>query len=222
MLTVLEADRWVSILSRIAMNVFGDGGEMLIKQFIEQLPNLISNPVNWLQQEMEPPDDIKRIFAKYEGDTSREAFWKEILDLQVGSPIVNENPRQIKNLIREKIRVERPTEHGSASTTIYEFVNEDFPENPEFRQWEGLLLALAPIWREVELVAWQQEQQVMQTQQQVIINDQNHRLSRASTPTPNPTIAVTEHGPNFEPNPNPFLYITPNPAHPGFNVPLMN
>ena len=178
MLTVFEADRWVNTLSRIAINVFGNGEDDLVRKYIEQLPNLI-NAVNHYSRQVKHPADIETIFVKHARNTRLRAFWDDILNLQVGSLIVNENPTQLKNLVRAQMvgkLTAEPTQHGTTYLRITEFLGEDFPEHPEYNQYGSLLHALAPIYREVELEQWQREHQ--QQLQEV----HNGELSRATTP----------------------------------------
>ena len=181
MLTVLEADRWVNILSRIAINVFGEQHQYLIERYIQQLPNLV-NAVNYYLQQVNHPEEIETIFVKHARNIALQSLWNEILDLRVMPLIVNENPTQLRNLIRAsmvgKLQNE-PSQYGTTQDDIDTF-HDDYPQ---YRQWEGLLKALAPIYREVEVHAfaiWQQDQQVIAQQQQ--INMENGRRSRATTP----------------------------------------
>ena len=163
MLDKVNANHWANILSKVAIHVFGNAEENNVKRSIQNLLNLL-NTVNY-------PVDIETIFVKHARNTRSKAFWDDILDLQVGSLIVNENPTQLKNLVRAKMvgkLTSEPTQYGETYVRINEFMEQE----AENEQWRGLLDALAPIYRNVEYEQWQREQQDVH----------NRALSRASTP----------------------------------------
>ena len=149
------------------------------------------------------PEDFTAILTKYKlndgrDDTSNYSLWSELMQLPVQSE-VNGQRVILLDLLNEKIR------NNDISRRNYAYQGQGpeltahldwYVATQGFRKWLGLIRYLAELF-------------------------QGETGTPPSTPVPIPTNPVPEHGPTFIPNPTLFQ-ITPNPAHPGFNVPITN
>ena len=168
-----------------------------LQQSIDDLAGTINTEIN-----AERHPDFVHILQKYNFEPRSYDLWNEIMQLEVESAFkINANPTLLtllQTIINQGIFT-RESFKGQGAVIRHNF--ESVLQDPRFEAWVGLIQYLADLFQ-----------------------------GEAATPpplspTPNPTIDVTEHtehtehGPNFEPNPNPFQ-ITPNPAHQGFNVPF--
>ena len=192
MLTSAEGNTWAEKLYLI--------GDALAVQPLDEVRRLLAE-MSYMLNSTECPKDISSIFEKYIRDTSKYELWNEIMQLQVESA---GNYQTLDNLIDEMLKDaywgqrELAFEGQGLGATAY--LQEGILQDTYFTNWRGLIQYLASVFQgEIG-------------------------TPRKTQPQPSQTDPAPEYqgyGLTFIPNPTP-LQITPNPAHAGFNVPIMN
>ena len=141
---------------------------------------------------------------------SKYELWNEIMQLQVESA---GNYQTLDNLIDEMLKDaywgqrELAFEGQGLGATAY--LQEGILQDTYFTNWSGLIQYLASVFQGEIGTPRKTQPQPSQTD---------------PDPTPAPEYQGYGPSPTVEPNESNLnnFQITPNPAHPGFNVPIMN